>query len=304
MPRASTRSHRKRGSAHKHAEPRDPDRPRVRPFWSGTLSFGLVSIPVELYPAQRPSSHVSLRMLGPDGTPLARRYVCSAEQKLLSGDDLVRGYELDSGEHVVVTDEELEALDPKKTRDIDLRRFVDRSELDPLYFERAYFLAPGAEASKAYRLLADVMERKKRAGIATFVLRDRERVLAIFAQDGLLRGQTLHFDDEVRSAKDVGLPEAKKKAPRQLTQRMLTAIEALAQDALEPEELADASRQKLSEIARKKQKSGKDVLHTGAKVAKPDADVIDLMAVLKRSLREETGHGTEKPARRAKRAKS
>lgn len=288
MPRTS-KSH-GRGRSHsgghkhasKHASAEQGEGARVRPFWSGTLSFGLVSIPVELYPAQRDTG-VSLRMLGPDGVPLQRRYVCPADEHVLENDDIVRGYQLDNGEHVVVSDEELEALDPKKTRDIDLRRFVDVDELDPLYFERAYFLTPGAESSKAYRLLAAVMQDKHRAGIATFVMRDKERVLAIFAQDGLLRGQTLRFADEVRGSEHIDLPKKVKPKP-ELVRQLESAIEELADKALDPGELADASRQRLRKLAEKKQKAGKGLVESDAPAERPNADVIDLMAVLKRSL--------------------
>ena len=124
-------------------ETNDADEGRGRAFWSGTLSFGLVSIPVELLPAHR-ASRGSLRMIDADGTPLARRYHCPADEQPVAPDHITRGYELDSGKIVVVTDEELEALAPKKSREIDLRRFVDRDSIDPLYFQRSYFLAPGA----------------------------------------------------------------------------------------------------------------------------------------------------------------
>jgi DNA end-binding protein Ku len=149
---------------------------RSRAFWSGTLSFGLVSVPVYLYPATR-RHRVALRMLGPDGTPLSRRYYSGGD----GGDDreggesgeevpyqeLVRGYELPSGEYVTVTDEELASLAPEKSREIDLRRFVPAEQVPPLFFDRPYFLTPAGESSKAYRLLADVMETSGRAGIAT-----------------------------------------------------------------------------------------------------------------------------------------
>jgi DNA end-binding protein Ku len=259
---------------------------RVRPIWSGTLSFGLVSVPVDLYPAQR-SARVSLRLLDPHGTPLARRYYCPKDDTEVSGDDLVRGYEVAEGEYVVVTDEELEALDPKKSRDIDLRRFVEASSLDPLYFERAYFLAPGAESTKAYRLLAEIMEREGRAGIATFVLRDKEYVIAIFAQAGLLRAQTLRFRDEVRDADGIGLPKRHDVA-RALVQRIEKAIEKTGEKRFEPAELEHESADRLRELAEAKHRRGEDVaLHAGpAEDETASPNVLDLMAVLKRSLRE------------------
>src|SRR5688500_9563393 len=110
-------------------------------------------------------------MIGPDEAPVRRRYVCSKDGKALDADDIVRGYEIEKGKFVVVTDEELEAVEPRKSREIDLRLFVDEDDIDPIYFERAYFLVPTGGTNKAYRLLAEVMEKKKQAGIATFVMR-------------------------------------------------------------------------------------------------------------------------------------
>src|SRR5688572_16986915 len=127
-----------------------------------------------------------MRMVAPDGTPVERRYVCSKEQVELDWEDIVRGYEVKKGKFVVVTDDELEALEPRKSRDIDLRLFVRKDEIDPIYFERAYFLVPASGSNKAYRLLAKVMEDTDHAGIATFVMRKKEYLVAILAKNGIL----------------------------------------------------------------------------------------------------------------------
>src|SRR5690606_796011 len=149
----------------------------------------------------------------PEGVPLARRYYDEKHEREIQREEIVRGFELDDGEMVLVTDAELEALEPDKTRDIDLRRFVPAESIDARYFDRGYFLAPSGDSTKAYRLLAAVMEKSKRAGIATFVMRGKEYLVAIFAENGILRAETLRFADELRSADDVGLPEpAKPKA--------------------------------------------------------------------------------------------
>ncbi len=178
----------------------------TRPFWSGVITFGLVSIPVNLLPANR-QTRVSLRMLSPEGHPLSRRYYAPATGRELTDQQMVRGYEIEKDEYVVVTDEELERLAPERSRAIDLRQFVDAEQIPPLYFERAYFLVPGEASEKAYRLLATVMEKTKRAGIATFVMRGKEYLVAILAENGILRAETLRFSDEIRSPKDLGLPE-------------------------------------------------------------------------------------------------
>jgi DNA end-binding protein Ku len=255
---------------------------RTRAFWSGTLSFGLVSIPVELLPAHR-TSRGSLRMLDEDGTPLARRYWCPADENEVDPDHLVRGYELDDGKIISVTDEELEALAPKKSREIDLRRFVPRDSIDPLHFERSYFLAPGASSGKAYRLLGTVMESSQRAGIATFVMRDKEYLVAIFAEGGLLRAETLRFADEVRSVHDAGLPK-RVSVDAGAEKRLSRAVSALAQSRWNPSELADP-HEPIRALADRKYKRRKDVVSARrAGAAEQGSPTIDLLEVLRQSL--------------------
>jgi DNA end-binding protein Ku len=256
-----------------------------RAFWSGTLSFGLVSIPVELLPANR-AGGAPLHLVAGDGTPLQRRYFCPEHDVALENDELTHGYELDDGKVVVLTDEELEAADPKKSRDIDLRLFVDRATIDPVYFERGYFLAPGEGSGKAYRLLAAVMEKTGRAGIASFVMRDREYLVAIFAEKGLLRGETLRFASEVRKPKDVGLPKASKPESK-LVKQFATVIRGLATKRLPTAELTDDHAEAVKTLALTKLKKKEDVVHVEEPSAsRPNAQVIDLMAVLKKSLAE------------------
>jgi DNA end-binding protein Ku len=258
---------------------------RARSFWSGTITFGLVSIPVELYPASR-EQRISLRMVAKDGTPLSRRYFCSKDDKPLEWNDLVRGYEIDKDQYVVVTDEELDKLAPEKTRDIDLRVFVEASEIDPIYFERSYFLAPGGNSTKAYRLLAATMETTSRAGIATFVMRGKEYLIAIFAENGIMRAETLRFADEVRSAEDVGLPEPEKPKAADVN-RIAKAIAKLEEDTLEENELTDAGVERLLALVAEKEKSGEVVQPPARAEIEPSESVIDLMEVLRRSLQGE-----------------
>jgi DNA end-binding protein Ku len=252
-----------------------------RPFWSGLLSFGLVSIPVDLIPAHRGSGS-SLRMLDEDGTPLARRYYCPADEREIDSEHLLMGYELAKGKVVAVTGDELSALAPKKSREIDLRRFVDRDSIDPLYFARSYFLAPGANSGKAYRLLGAIMEKSRRAGIATFVMREREYLVAIFSDEGLLRAETLRFANQVRSSKDVGLP----KAPRleaKVLQKLTRAVEGLEAKHWDSSEVVD-THAAIRELAEKKLGRKQDVLVAGQGSDTSTAQVIDLMEVLRESL--------------------
>ena len=254
-------------------------------MWSGTISFGLVSIPVNLFPANRPR-RVSLRMLDEDGTPLSRRYYDPETDREIPGERIVRGYEIEPGEYVVITDEELESLEPEKSRDIDLRRFVDRDAIDPLFFHRAYFLAPGGNSTKAYRLLAAVMERSGRAGIATFVMRTKEYLVAILAEGGVLRAETLRFHDEIRPAEEIGLP-SKPKLARSRVKTAEKAIETATRKQLDESELEDRYAHRLLDLVKRKRKSGSDVVTppVGVVEERPETDVIDLMEILKRSLR-------------------
>jgi DNA end-binding protein Ku len=257
------------------------------------LSFGLVSVPVNLFPATH-SSRIALRMLGPSGTPIARRYYCPVEDENLDQDQLVRGYELEDGSYVVVTDEELASVDPKKSRDIDLRLFVPEQELDPVYFDRPYVLTSASESPKAYRLLAEIMEREKRAGIATFVMREHEYLIAILAKQGILRAETLRFADELRAPSEIGkLPEVE--PPAALVHACEKAIAGRTRPELDLEELADPSDAALRDLVEKKERQHKDVIEAPAGAAAADAEVIDLMEMLKQSL----PAAEPKPAKRA-----
>lgn len=255
--------------------------PSARPFWSGTLTFGLVSVPVDLYPGNR-TNRAPLRMLGPEGAPLARRYFSQKTGKNLQDDDMVRGFEYDQDRYVIVTDEELERLAPEQSRDIDLRRFVPLADIPPLYFDRSYFLAPSEGSEKAYRLLAQTMEKEELAGVATFVMRGKEYLVAIFPENEILRAETMRFADEIRSAKEVGLPE-KKRVAAATVKKFENLIARHSAKRLSLKELKDEQTEKLLKLVEKKRKQHKDVIEVDA--PKPNqGQVVDLMAALKKSL--------------------
>jgi DNA end-binding protein Ku len=258
----------------------------VRAFWSGTITFGLVSIPVDLFAAVRPRRK-SMKMVDPEGHALGRQYHCPEDGKTLSADEIVRGYETDSGEIVVVTDAELESVAPEMSRDIDLARFVPRAQIPPAFYQRPYFLVPAGRSSKAYHLLARTMERTGRIGIGHFVMRDHEYLVAIVSEGGLLRAETLRFPDELRTPADVGLPK-RPKVPAAKVKPLTKAIEALTQDTLDVDELSDRYAEALHALAEKKEKRGQDVIRQ-ADLSDEDeepggAEVIDLMQVLRKSL--------------------
>ena len=272
----------------------------VRGFWSGNLSFGLVSIPVSLITAQR-SNRVSLRMLAPDGTQLKRRYFCPTDNVALDNRDIVRGYEVEKDRFVVVTDEELEALMPKLSQEIDLTRFVPLADIDPMRFEHGYFLVPSKRAGKAYRLLARIMEDRARAGIATFVMRGKQYLVAIIARGGLLRAETLRFADELRSIQEIEVGEHAALDERAVA-TFQKRFEALHADALDEADLEDTHTQDLLGLIEKKRTSGKDVIaaHVGPEEESVGAKIVDLMEYLKKSI----GGGDSDKAEKSKRPRS
>ena len=268
-----------RGSR-KQAEPEE-ENAGGRPFWSGTLTFGLVSVPVSLFPATR-SNRASLRMLGPDGQPLARKYFAEKTGKDLDADETVRGFEINKEKYVIVTDEELERLAPEKTRDIDLKQFVPADSIPPIYFERGYFLTPAAGSQKAYKLLAETMDKSGLAGIATFVMRGKEYLVAIFSDKGILRAETMRFADELRSPADVGLPKKKEVAKASVT-KFEKLIANKSKKQFTPAKLADKQTDSLLKLVKKKQSKRENVVKVEEEMD-TDHKVVDLVKILKQSL--------------------
>ncbi|WP_267955370.1 Ku protein [Billgrantia ethanolica] len=243
---------------------------------------------------------------------LQRRYFCEKEERVLDYDELIRGYEVEKNEFVVVEDRELDSLAPEKSQEIDLKRFVGINEIDPMFFQRAYFMTPDKGVTKAYRLLAESMEATGRAGIATFVMRGKEYLVAIIAEKGILRAETLRFAEEIRAPEDIALPETTR-PDKQRAKAMQKAIEALTEKDFEREELQDLQSQHIVARAEEKLARGEDVIALGEEDA-PDVEpeqggeVVDLMQVLKQSLaegrppaqQERSDAGKRKPEKRAK----
>jgi len=221
-------------------------------------------------------------MLGPDGQPLARKYFAEKSGKDLDADDTVRGYEIGENKFVIVTDEELERLAPEKTRDIDLKQFVPADSIPPTYFERGYFLVPAAGSQKAYKLLAGTMEKSELAGIATFVMRGKEYLIAIFSDNGILRAETMRFADELRTPSEVGLPK-KKAAPKAAVQKFEKIIANKSKKQFSPNKLADKQTDSLLKLVKKKQSKRGNVVKVEDEM-ETDHKVIDLVQVLKKSL--------------------
>ena len=259
----------------------------VRSFWSGTITFGLVSIPVDLLAAARPRRK-SMKLVDDEGHPLGRRYYCPKDDKILDGKDLVRGYETESGKMVVITDEEFESAAPEKSRDIELKRFVPVDAIPPSFFERPYFLAPDERAGKAYSLLAQTMASTGKAGIGSFVMRSHEYLLAILSDNGMLRAEVLRYAKEVRTPATIGLPKPGKADAKQVRE-LAKEIDSLSEDRLAMSEMEDIEAGALLKLAQRKAKAGKSVIAMEALEDLDDdgaagGEVIDLMEILRKSL--------------------
>jgi DNA end-binding protein Ku len=228
-----------------------------------------------------------MKMVDAKGKPLGRQYYCPKEDTKLSNDDIVRGFETDEGKMVIISDEELEAIAPDKTRDIDLRRFVPAEQIPPMYFQRSYFLTPSGKSNKAYHLLAETMERTQRVGIGSFVMHDHEYLVAIVSEGGVLRAETLRFADELHTPEEMGLPK-RKKIPRARVTALSKEIAGLTRDELDLHELSDQYAAAIQELVESKRKKGQDVVHvTGAEDDDAESgasNVIDLVAILRRSI--------------------
>jgi DNA end-binding protein Ku len=242
-----------------------------------------VSVPVNLFPANK-TKRAPLRMLGPDGVPLARKYYAEKTERDLDADEVIRGYEIKPGKYVPVSDEELERLAPEKTRDIDIKLFVPADSIPPVHFDRGYFLVPAASSEKAYKLLAETLEKERKAGIATFVMRGKEYLVAIFSEHGILRAETMRFADELRSAEEIGLPK-KSKVSNATVKKFEKLIGSRSKKQLSTTKLKDDQTERLLKLVKKKISKRKNIVEVESEEeTREPAKVIDLMSVLKKSL--------------------
>lgn len=265
----------------------------ARAIGSGTISFGLVSIPVRLYAAVSPKS-VSFHLLHEKcGSRIKLQNFCPVCRVVVERGELVRGYEFAKDQYVRFTDEELKALEEETTRVIELSEFVPLDRVDPLYFDRGYFLGPDKGGEKAYRLLAEAMAKSGRAALAQFVMRGKGNLVLIRAAGGGLLLHTLYYADELRDASEIDRAQGLEVKPAELN-LALKLMDELSSDEFHPEHYQDIYRERVLELANSKIE-GKEV--TAAPARAERAQVIDLMEALKKSL----AAGAEGKARRAAR---
>ena len=268
----------------------------ARPIAGATISFGLVSIPVRLYPATQSSAAISFNLLHKkDGSRLKQQYICPRDGEIVSRDEMIKGYEFAKDQYVTFTPEELKALEEKATQSIDIDSFVPLSAIDPIYFERPYYLGPEKGGDKAYLLLAEAMRETGRAALARYAARGKQYLVMLRpSPDGrALILQELLYADEVRSLSEVPLPDGQAREAEVKLAKQL--IDQIATETFEPSKYHDEVRERIqADIDRKVQ--GHDISENAP--APEPARIIDLMAALKASLGKGAAAAKTEPAHR------
>ncbi|HEU4384729.1 MAG TPA: Ku protein [Anaeromyxobacteraceae bacterium] len=252
----------------------------ARPMATGTISFGLVSIPVKLYPATQPSAGVSFNLLhAKDGSRLKQQYICAQEGVKVEREEMVKGYEFQKDRYVTFNAEELKALEEVANQTIEIAEFVPAATVDPLYFDKPYYVGPDKGGAKAYRLLAEALTRSGKAALGRYAARGKQYLVLIRPAGGRLVMQQLLYPDEVRSFADVPVDEAEVKEPE--VQLALQLVEQTATEEFHPEKYQDGVRTRILEAIERKI-AGQEIALAPAE--EPRAQVIDLMEALKASL--------------------
>jgi DNA end-binding protein Ku len=270
---------------HAEAEPEEEstgEKRSSRAMWSGVISFGLVTIPVRLYPAVREKT-VRFHLLdAKEKVRLHRKMVRSTDEKEIPAQQQVRGYEVAPDQYVVVTDEELRSVEPHGGRAVEIEEFVTLEEIDPVYFQRAYYLVPGENGAKPYQLLLDAMTRAKRVAVGRFFMRDKEYLVALRPIDGVVCLETMHFADEVVSTDTLDLPRNVKLDERE-TKIALQLVEAMS-GSFQPQRYRDSYRDAVERMVQAKV-AGKEIV-TQPPAEEEPGEVVDLIARLEASLAE------------------
>jgi DNA end-binding protein Ku len=264
----------------------------VRSIGSGTISFGLVAIPIRLYPAvvsERASFHL---LHAKCGSRIKYQTYCPVCDQVVDRDDLVKGYELGKEQYIRVTEDELEALEGEASKDIDIAEFVPLATVDPVYLDKAYFLGPDKGGAKPYQLLARALEKAEQVAVARFILRGKESLVLIRAFPRGLILHTMYFHDELRDFGEIDKGESVKTKESEL-QLALRLVRELASEAFDPKKYDDEYRRRVLALLKEKAE-GNEV--TIAPPRAPRGKVIDLMDALKRSLEKRGGPEAAKKA--------
>jgi len=276
-----------------------------RAIWSGAISFGLVNVPIKLFTATSQKDVRFHQLHDKDGARIQQKRVCSKDGEEVPLEHIVKGYEVSRDRYVMVTPEELESLDPKASRTVDIQEFVDLDEIDPVYFDSTYYMVPDKGAAKAYALLLEAMRKSKKVAIARVVLRQKQHLVALRPLNNALSMETMLYADEVVGTDSLeGLPEDVEVTDRELKMAQ-QLIESLADD-FRPERYKDDYRERVLEMIERKAE-GQEIVAAEEEEEQPP--VVDLMAALEASLaaaktRRGAEEAEEPPAKPARKRRS
>ena len=272
----------------------------MRPLWKGAISFGLVTIPVSLYPAIA-REELKFRMLRKaDLSPINYKRVAETDGKEVPWDEIVKGYEYEKGKYIVLKEEDFARVDVEATQTVDIINFVALKDVDPLLFYKPYYLEVGKGGQKAYVLLRDALVEAGRIAIAKVVIRARQHLAAVKPQNSGLMLELMHFPDELIDASQFKAPTQKSAAKSEM--RIASQLVESMSTGWKPEEYTDDYREALKDLIEKKIEHGDKATPAPAKKKRP-SNVVDLVAILQKSI-EETGHAEKARKATTKRAKS
>lgn len=272
------------------------DMPRA--IWKGSISFGLVNIPIALYPATR-SEELKFRLLRKsDLSPVNYKRVAEKDGKEIPWNQIVKGYEYEKGKYVVLKDEDFQRVDLEATQTVDIQDFVDLEEIDPVFFYKPYYLEPQKGGDKAYALLRDSLQESKKVGIAKVVIKTRQYLAGVKPEDGALVLELMHFAEELADTSKLHIPKKVEVGKREMN--MATQLIDSMSSKWSPDKYRDEYREALMEVIEEKvEAGGKEIEEKPKKVPKP-TKVIDLVEVLQKSL-EQTGGTKKKTAGKSRR---
>ncbi len=269
----------------------------MRAIWKGSISFGLVNIPIALYPATK-REELRFRLLrATDLSPVSYKRVAEKDGREVPWDQIVKGYEYEKGKYVVLKDEDFQRVDLEATQTVDIQDFVEVDEIDPMYFYKPYYLEPQKGGDKAYVLLRDALEDSKKVGIAKVVIKTRQYLAGVKPEDSVLILELMHFAEELADPEKLHIPKKLEPGKRELD--MAKALVGSMSTRWNPEKYHDDYREALMEVIEEKVEAGGKEIEEKPKKAPKPTKVIDLVSVLQKSLEQS---GAAKKKSRGKRA--
>ncbi len=268
----------------------------MRAIWKGSISFGLVNIPVGLYSATRPSSQIKLRMLRKsDLSPIKFKRTAEVDDKEVVWEDIIKGYEYEKGQFIEITDEDFDRVNVDSTQTVDIKEFVDLNDIDPMFFDQPYFLAPEKGGDKAYVLLREALAQSGKVGIAKVVIKTREHLAAVKPHGKALVLELMHFSEELADPNELKLPNG------EVGKKELAMANSLIEqmtDDWKASKYKDEYHEELVKLIEEKIAAGGEVSAPKAKAKKP-TNVVDLVSVLQQSLNQTTKGKEKKTAEKA-----